>query len=176
MRIYTAIGASMLSCHAMAGGFSSDMVTVRGISATDSVAEFPVCFNGIGELLPCPSGSEPPPVDDPYAGFWSGRMLYDRAYSGPDTCYDADVTLRIDPEGDYGLLSSITVTRDVGGIDIFVSSYMFLSSDGYVADTFQAFGEYTDFSLLFNGHGYAEGVWSDKIYSDCNGTWSFTKD
>lgn len=179
MKIYSAICAvilSALSVQAMAGGFSSDTVTVRGLSAEVEVADFPVCFNGAGKLMPCPSGVEPPPVDDPYSGFWSGRMIYDRYYVGSNTCYDADVTIRIDPDGDYGEISSITIRRDVGGVDIYVSSYMHLAYDGYVADDFIAFGVYTDFSLLFNNHGYAEGVWSDTIYSDCNGTWSFTKD
>ncbi len=166
-----AVLLSSISIQAMAGS-----VTIQELSTTDRVADFPVCFNGTGELLPCASDVVPPPVDDPYAGFWSGRMLYDRFYVGDNTCYDADVTIRVDPDDNQWEISSITIKRDVGGVDIYVASYMYLSSDGYVADDFIAFGVYTDFSLQFNTQGHAEGVWSDTIYSDCNGTWSMAKE
>jgi len=154
---------------------SSEATAVRQLSTTGREGDFPVCFNGAGELLPCASDVEPPVVGDPYTGFWSGMMLYDREYTGDDVCYDADVTLRIEPDDGVGEIVSITVNRDAGGQEIYLPFTAHLSSDGYVADSFQVFGGITDYSLLFNTQGYAEGVWTE-YFDDCSGLWSFTKD
>ncbi len=161
---------SALSAQVLAGS-----ITIQELSTTDRDGDFPVCFNGAGELLPCAGDVVIPPVDA-YTGLWSGRMVYDRFYTGDNTCYDADVKIRVDIDGEHTEISSITIERDVGGVGIYVPSYMRLSSDGYVADDFEIFGIYTDFSLRFNTKGNATGVWSDAIYSDCRGAWSITKD
>ena len=102
-------------------------------------------------------------------------MVYDREYTGDDVCYDADVTLRIEPDDEFGEIVSITVNRDAGGQEIYLPFNTHLSSDGYVADSFRVFGGRTDYSLLFNTQGYAEGVWTE-YFDNCSGLWSFTKD
>jgi hypothetical protein len=171
MNIYSTIGVAILS--ALSVQLFASGITIQELSTTDKDADFPVCFNGAGELLPCASDVEPPVVGDPYSGFWSGRMIYDRDYVGDDGCYDADVTIRLDPDDEYIEISSITINRDAGGTDIYTPYNMRLFPDGYIADSFIAFDGVNDFSLLFNTQGYAEGAWS---YRDCHGTWSFTKD
>ena len=128
-------------------------------------------------LLEVAHPNDEPPTGEPVPliGFWSGRMVYDREYTGDDVCYDADVTLRIEPDDEFGEIVSITVNRDAGGQEIYLPFNTHLSSDGYVADSFRVFGGRTDYSLLFNTQGYAEGVWTE-YFDDCSGLWSFTKD
>jgi hypothetical protein len=179
MRFFLLITAAVLSSLSFQisakGVLSSEALTARGLSTEERRADFPVCFNGAGELLPCASDVEPPIVGDLYTGFWTGRMLYDRSYTGGDVCYDAGVTLRIEPDDELKEIVSITVDRDAGGQEIYLPHSADLSLDGYVVGTLILFNELTDYSLQFNTQGYAEGVWTDS-FSDCSGLWSFTKD
>jgi hypothetical protein len=64
-------------------------IGAKFLTTTEREGDFPVCFNGAGELLPCKSNVEPPPEPGepvPLPGLWSGRMIYDRDYAGTATC------------------------------------------------------------------------------------------
>lgn len=148
-------------------------IGAKFLTTTEKKGEFPVCFNGAGELLPCESDIEPPVLSDPYSGSWSGRMTFDREHSPQGVCYDADVKIRIEPDYSFAHISSITVNRDEGGQEI-SSAFDELSADGYVTDTFYLFDDRTDYSIQFNTQGHGEGVWTDG--TGCSGLWSFTKD
>ncbi len=184
MRIYSAILAtilSTLSIPVMAAG-----ITIQELPTTDKEGDFPVCFNGSGELLPCDSGVVLPPPGS-RIGSWSGRILYDRGYTGDDTCYDGNTTLMIIDGESWGdeALGALTIIRDAGGgLGINTgyggyttpSSRSVLSDSGYVATYCRNLFSHTfDFTLQFNSQGYAEGVWTESS-TDCFGTWSFTKD
>jgi hypothetical protein len=129
------------------------------------------------QLLEVAHPTSEPPCSEPgsLTGMWSGKMVYDRAYMGDDVCYDANVTLRIEPDDEFGEIVSITVNRDDGGQEIYLPYTTHLSSDCYVADTFRLFDGRTDYSLQFNTQGYADGVWTE-FFDECSGLWSFTKD
>ena len=157
---------------------SSDTIVGRELSTTDREGDFPVCFNGAGELLPCADGVEPPPPVDPYVGSWTGRMIYDRRSTG--TCYDADVILNVvewsSSTYDWRV-NSTTVIRDSGGLAI--SNYsLYIPDTGFTVGDINVFGVAINVNLQFNTNGTAEGYWDYASYEteDCYGTWSFTKD
>lgn len=80
------------------GAISTGELTVRDLATTSRDAQYPVCFNGAGELLPCNSLVEPPPPPgEPQTldGLWVGTMLADGPTSGAYDCHDADVFINI---------------------------------------------------------------------------------
>jgi hypothetical protein len=172
--IATAI-LSVLSFHASAqGGLSSESLTARGLSTEEGRGDFPVCFNGAGDLLPCADGVEPPPVGDSYLGAWTGRMTYDRRSTG--ACYDADVSFSVSSYStSLNQIDLLIVIRDSGGLDNVGRIGYLTVETGTSASYFYMFGTQTDYSLQFNSQGFAQGYWN---YSngDCYGDWIFTKE
>ena len=149
------------------------------LTTTDRTGDFPVCFNGAGELLPCASGVEPPPNEPvPLLGLWSGRMVYDRAYAGAGTCYDADVLVNVSKYlgNTPGLIEigDVTVSRDGGSFDSDSPRSNFIENN-YVVGYFYAFGIKTPYTLQFNDYGQASGAWREDSGSKCFGTWSLSK-
>jgi hypothetical protein len=154
---------------------SSEAVAIRKLSTTQGRGDFPVCFNGEGELLPCAS-NDPPPADDPYVGSWTGRVIYDRTSSG--TCHDANVYLNVAHHLSDTFIESITQIRDTGGVAVWSMSPATsprLTTGGFVSFDFEMFSIDRDATVTFNTQGSAQGFWNYKDGS-CYGSWNFTKD
>jgi hypothetical protein len=164
-----------LSNQLYASGISTDTITVRSLPETEATGTYPVCTNGLGDLLPCDDGIPPPPPAS-LIGIWEGRMLLDSGYSGIEGCHNADVQFYVENFiTDH--ITSMIVKRDIGGIDI-IHTYILIPPSGYLADYFYAFGERHDFTLEFNGNGYASGIWVKAASSEapnCYGEWSLNQ-
>jgi hypothetical protein len=123
---------------------------------------------------------EPPPTGQPFhlVGLWSGRMAYDRGYSGNGNCYDADVLLNIGTgstsQGDRVYIKDITVDRDGGSFDSHGNSQKI--STNYVTGGFTVFSITNQYTLRFDDYGLAKGQWKEESGGDCYGTWEFTKE
>jgi hypothetical protein len=123
---------------------------------------------------------DPPPTGQPLhlVGLWSGRMAYDRGYSGNGNCYDADVLLNIGTgstaQGDRVYILDITVDRDGGSFDSNGGSQKIYTN--YVAGAFLVFSISNKYTLRFDDYGLAKGQWKETSGGDCYGTWEFTKD
>ena len=154
---------------------SSETVVVRDLSTTEGRGDFPVCFNGEGELLPC--ASNVPLPSNPYGGSWTGRMIYDGRSTG--TCHDADVYMTIDPGEYFSRIVSFTAIRDSGGLDTWSGSRELNHDTGTASGGIQLF--WSDIttgiaiSLQFTTQGSSNGYWNYDN-GDCYGQWSFTKD
>jgi hypothetical protein len=153
-------------------------IGARFLTTTERTGDFPVCFNGDGELLPCADDVEPPPVGDPYVGAWTGRMTYDRNSTG--TCHDADVLISVSSfNSALHKIDSLTVIRDSGGLDNVGGLGHIQSETGTTTGYFEMFDldwlSRTNYTLQFNTQGSAQGYWNYEN-GDCYGEWTFTKD
>lgn len=144
------------------------------LTTTDRTGDFPVCFNGDGELLPCASNVQPPSTD-PYLGSWSGRMVYDRRSAG--TCYDADVYLNISNNSRVAAVQSVRVNRDTGGVSSWTDKQIYWPGiyEGLVTFDFEVFNINKEATISFDTNGSAHGYWNHEN-GICYGEWTFTKD
>ena len=181
MKIYSTFGAAILSItstQAMSGS-----LTIQELPTTTETGDFPVCFNGSGELLPCYEPEPKPPPVDPYSGGWTGIMTYNR--SSTDTCYDADVSMSVNGTNVSSMVVRVTGVKPnilptesyipSNGFVSFISHINAIYTCAYAAATFCPFDNKSDFILQFTLNGSASGEWQEQDY-DCYGTWLFTKD
>jgi hypothetical protein len=144
------------------------------LTTTERTGAFPVCFNGVGELLPCES-NDPPPTGDSFTGSWTGRMVYDRNSAAGGACWDADVQVVVILSNNGAhYMERITVSPDTGGL--YISSLAaYVSDEGHTNGIFAINDQRIDYTISFNTQGHAQGVWTYQN-SDCYGDWTFTKD